>query len=861
MSNDVNRDPLYRPNPLAPTGTCAELALPLVFNNKVLGILDIQSEQHNAFDPLELPVFQSLADSVAIAIRNANLYSEEQWRRQVAESLRDVAWLLTANSTLDKVLDSILSELEKSLPCELAAVWLFGDIYNSSKKPDFLSLAAIHSKDKTNLELAKAINPQADYCLISALTSNQPLIRDPREPIGSLGITLDFPQDYSMISAPLRAKDQVLGAIALANTKSRSYNLDSLAMIATFASYAAVAIENSRLFATAQEQARISTVLLQVAEATQSLTSVDDLITSVVRLTPLLSGVKGSAFFLWNAEEEIFQQKATYNLETRQDSVTLPDIFDPSTVPAFTRLLATKQPVLIIDPEVDLKISTQLSGNLGLKALVLNPVQAQSVLLGAFLIALDAIPYTDKNLSKADDERLAIIQGITQQTAVALQNINLLEAKQEEAYVTAVLLHVAQTVVSTNEIQDVLESIVQVMPILVGIDSSIIYLWDHERLMFIPASACCGPGHFTKSFLDRCFTIGEYPLLDSVWSTDSPNICPISKHTKSTYEWNSIPILDDPENQNDFVIDKDCLLMGFPLSVKGEKYGVFIASDSRFSKSKRTKRMEILSGIAQQVSLAIQNDRLEKEMIGRERLEREFQLARQIQRTFLPTQLPNIIGWDIDIRWRTARQVGGDFYDFIELGDGYLGLVIADVSDKGLAAALYMTVTRTLIRASVREFHSPARVLEHVNDLLLNNSPNGLFVTAFYAILDISSGLITYANAGHNLPLLFHSSDHHISYLAQGGIALGALDKIELSDHQDLIQTGDCLLLFTDGATETFAPNGELYSDERLELALQNADISTAQSVLDFIDADLDIFRMDEPVSDDTTLMVVKRQE
>ena len=295
-----------------------------------------------------------------------------------------------------------------------------------------------------------------------------------------------------MISAPLLARERVLGVIALANTKRRSYGADSLAMIATFASYASVAIENARLFATAQEQAWISTVLLQVAEATQSLTSVDDLIASVVRLTPLLIGIKGSAFFLWNAEEEIFEQKAAHNLTTRQDATTLPDNFDPTSVPAFSRLIATKQPVLIIDPEEELKISPQLSDDLVLNSLVLNPVQAQSDLLGAFLIALDAIPYTDDNLRKADDERLAIIQGITQQTAVALQNIYLLEAKQEEAYVTAVLLQVAQTVVSINEIRDILESIVQIMPILVGIDSSVIYLWDNERQMFIPASACCG---------------------------------------------------------------------------------------------------------------------------------------------------------------------------------------------------------------------------------------------------------------------------------------------------------------------------------------------------------------------------------
>ena len=128
--------------------------------------------------------------------------------------------------------------------------------------------------------------------------------------------------------------------------------------------------------------------------------------------------------------------------------------------------------------------------------------------------------------------------------------------------------------------------------------------------------------------------------------------------------------------------------------------------------------------------MSIQNDHLQQEMVARERLEHEVQLARQIQRTFLPEHLPEFPDWDLAATWRTARQVGGDFYDVFELPGGRLGLFIADVSDKGIPAALFMALTRTLVRAAVLDTTSPAEVMRRVNELIIPDNREGMFVTA-----------------------------------------------------------------------------------------------------------------------------------
>ena len=195
------------------------------------------------------------------------------------------------------------------------------------------------------------------------------------------------------------------------------------------------------------------------------------------------------------------------------------------------------------------------------------------------------------------------------------------------------------------------------------------------------------------------------------------------------------------------------LLAALPLMVKGEIFGVLLIEETSGGRRFRSRRLEILNGVAQQIALAMQNDLFQKATVTRERLEMEVQLARQIQQAFLPERLPTLPGWDLSARWRTARQVGGDFYDIIELSEERIGLFIADVADKGMPAALFMALTRTLMRAAVLQTDSPAEALRQVNDLLYPDCEQGMFVTAVYGVLDLKTGKFTYANAGHNPPL------------------------------------------------------------------------------------------------------------
>jgi serine phosphatase RsbU (regulator of sigma subunit) len=301
--------------------------------------------------------------------------------------------------------------------------------------------------------------------------------------------------------------------------------------------------------------------------------------------------------------------------------------------------------------------------------------------------------------------------------------------------------------------------------------------------------------------------------------------------------------------------------MAFPLSVKSDFLGVMVLGEAQRSQRPRQKRFEIITGIAQQTALALQNEQLQQERLGRERLERELQLAHEIQQTFIPDQLPDLPGWDLAATWRAARQVAGDFYDLLELPDGKLGLFIADVADKGMPAALFMMLTRALMRAAALENTSPSAVLTRVNDLLVPDAQYGMFVTAFYGILSPETGVLAYASAGHNPPLLLRFRTRQARPLNKGGMALGVTEGMHLEEHEVALEPGDYAVLYTDGVTEAFSPESYLYGQDRLHQVIQATEGSSAQAMLEAIDSSVLAHIGSASPSDDLTLVVLRRDE
>jgi serine phosphatase RsbU (regulator of sigma subunit) len=239
---------------------------------------------------------------------------------------------------------------------------------------------------------------------------------------------------------------------------------------------------------------------------------------------------------------------------------------------------------------------------------------------------------------------------------------------------------------------------------------------------------------------------------------------------------------------------------------------------------------------------------------------KEMEIARRLQRRLLPEHAPMIEELDIAADNLPAREVGGDFYDFIPVTKDKWGFVIADVSGKGMAAAIFMGLSRTIVRASMTGSLHIAAALEQANELICRDSTSGMFVTLFVAVLTPGENKLTYVNAGHNPPLLFRTDSGEMIKLKTKGIALGVKSGVRLEEAEVDLEKGNMLVLYTDGITEAVNEKGEAFGEERLmEIIRKNSRLS-AKEMIRKIQDDVMIFAGTQPQYDDITLLIMRVQ-
>jgi serine phosphatase RsbU (regulator of sigma subunit) len=240
-----------------------------------------------------------------------------------------------------------------------------------------------------------------------------------------------------------------------------------------------------------------------------------------------------------------------------------------------------------------------------------------------------------------------------------------------------------------------------------------------------------------------------------------------------------------------------------------------------------------------------------------ERSKAELRIASDIQRSFLPEHIPPIAGFDLAATSIPAMEVGGDFYDFIP-GSGRLGMVIADVSGKSVPAALFMALSRTIVRANATHHERGTDVLQDANDMISADSRLGMFVTLFYGVLDENSHNLVYANAGHPPPILLRSNSDDFTSLEVTGIALGMMEGMMYEERTVNLSPGDIVVLYTDGVTEATNSDMEQYGLKRLRLIVQRSRHLSSQGILDNILEDILNFSGDQAQFDDITMIIVK---
>jgi serine phosphatase RsbU (regulator of sigma subunit) len=286
-------------------------------------------------------------------------------------------------------------------------------------------------------------------------------------------------------------------------------------------------------------------------------------------------------------------------------------------------------------------------------------------------------------------------------------------------------------------------------------------------------------------------------------------------------------------------------------------YHTHIRADSELVVGLANLVSQVATAILMRREIQAREQRLKQQAHARERIEQELHVARRIQQASLPEAVPALEGWDISPSYRPAREVGGDFYDFLELEDGRLGLVVGDATGKGVPAALVMSTTCGMLRAVTQASdYSPGEVLQRVNEALTTRIPANMFVTCFYGVLDPGTGSFAYANAGHDLPYVRRGGD--AEELVARGMPLGLMPGMSYEEKEIILGAGDRALFYSDGLVEAHNPEGEMFGFPRLQALV--AEHAEGEPLVDFLMEELYSFVGEGwEQEDDITLVTLRR--
>ena len=446
---------------------------------------------------------------------------------------------------------------------------------------------------------------------------------------------------------------------------------------------------------------------------------------------------------------------------------------------------------------------------------------------------------------EVEEKALKEANAALQRKVLELEVSNRLLVQRTEAIIS--FQEIARTLIQSINLTELAQRVCRYSRDICGADRSIVYVkLDEENLVVLACGGWDGVG-LSREVPARSFSGWQQAEEMRPWRTIPPGIILEESEPPAIRVGYDVPLLADGRLVGRMIVQSTKKVMFTPGEIS-------------------TLRM-----FANQVAVAMQRARLIEELqakiteleaaqvslVQKERMEHELELARQVQQSILPRQFPSIPGVEFAVLNQPARQVGGDFYDVIPLDENHFGVVVADVSDKGLPAAFYMALARSLILAEAHRELSPRRVLKNVNRLLLELGEGGMFVTVFYGVVDCAAWKITYARAGHDLPVLLHRGE--MSFLSGGGMALGVTDgdEFHLTEVEVPLKAGDRLILYTDGLVDVQSPEGERFNLERLTHFWRGLPVSYAGEVCQATLKILEDFQGGAEQSDDMTLLVV----
>lgn len=458
------------------------------------------------------------------------------------------------------------------------------------------------------------------------------------------------------------------------------------------------------------------------------------------------------------------------------------------------------------------------------------PLQIQEQIIGVLSVERD-MPF--------DNADLEILDALAPDAALAIQNARLYGEAQQKLKNLHLLQEISADLTSTLDLDCVLtESLKRVQNVL-HVESATILFREGDELVF--RIAIGETADRIKPFrlkMGQGFTGLVAQNARGDFTNDLQNDPRYYRAVDTEIRFVTHSLIAAPLVVNDTVIG---------VISATNKPGGFNAGD-----------LDLLTTIAGSAAIAIENARLYQVAVEKGRMERELQVARQVQADLLPREMPNFPGWEIGAMWQPAREVSGDYYDFVPVAKE-LDLIIADVSDKGMPAALLMVQTRSILRANLSPAQTMASGVTRANELICASSANDMFVTMACVRLEAKSGKIICVNAGHNRPMICRARSGELIELPRTGIALGIDAERKFAQKSERLGRGDLVVLYTDGVTDAMNSAGEMFGEERLREIVLAHHVASAADLIAAFKSELEKFIGSAAPADDITIVAAKK--
>lgn len=823
-----------RPSYANPDPPRSAIFVPLVVADEALGALSVQSNEPDVFIPDHLWQLRILGNQAAAALRAGRLLRSERWRANELETLAEITRSVVSILDLDTLLTHIVEVIEQNFGYYHVQVYV---VEKGSNRAVFRASSGDQTHDLWR-RMGRSMQLDEKGIIPWVLSHGETLVA-PDVSIDPLYVPDDphlLPNTRSEIALPLRLEDEVLGVLDVQSDKLNAFGPDDLFILNALAATVALAVDNAQLYARVQEDAWITVALLEVAEATNRLTELQEVCDTIVRITPMLTGVTLCVLWLRHPAGHDYQIAAEWGIAAELGPLLLKQDLTPEAIARLGVGVEQTQPRLLRSLELDELLPPILAQALSADVVAFMPLLAKGECIGLLAVSLA------EQDAPIQQPRLPLLKGIADQAASALENAHLIAAQRQEAWINTALLQVAEAMGRARDLPETLEIVARLTAALSGMDRCTIFLRQGESFQ-------AGISHtLTRDLppipLRQRLHPGHTPLLDQLLAARAPVI--VSDLRGSGFF--------SPAWLEAMAVNA---LTALPLIAGDQVVGVMVVDEITPQRIHNPRLLDILGGIANQASIAIERARLQRAEFEQQRIATELEVAHNIQRGFLPETLPTLPGYEIAAIWEPARQIGGDFYDFFSLGDGRLGIVVADVADKGIPAALYMALCRTVLRLVVYNDPAPAAALQQVNIAILDAAYSDMFVALYYAVLDPIRHSLCYASGGHGLALAADAAG--VRFLRGRGLVLGVLPEARAEEHSTLLAAGEYLIIYTDGVTDAVNEDLEMYDEARLVAAIQEHAGGTAAEMLQAIHADVRAWQGAAPPFDDFTLVIVRR--